>query len=132
VHALDLDNFGSDWHTWVTDSAATGRRETMRANAYKTSIRAPLAEVAGLRAEAEALRADQQRATAELAALAEDRERLRDRMRRLRDRVAGLRAKLERERARNGQLRVELETYRNSRLNRAARRAAAWLPRRRG
>jgi hypothetical protein len=132
VHALDLDNFGSDWHTWVTDSAATGRRETMRANAYKTSIRAPLAEVAGLRAEAEALRADQQRATAELAALAEDRERLRDRMRRLRDRVAGLRAKLERERARNGQLRVELETYRNSRLNRAARRAAAWLQRRRG
>ncbi|HET6168387.1 MAG TPA: glycosyltransferase domain-containing protein [Marmoricola sp.] len=120
VEAFPLDNVRSPWHTWITDVATIDRKATMRANAFRTSIRAPLAaaaeagaEVASLRTrlEAETRRADQ----AETAAAD-----LRARLGRLRTRVAVLREKLRTERARSAALGEELARSPVRRARRAA------------
>jgi hypothetical protein len=112
VRALDLDNFGSDWHTWITDPATSGRDVTMRSNAYKTSIRAPLAIVAGLQGDVAALREQLEIEARRAGAAAEEAAALRKRVRRLRGRVAGLREKLATERSRTKRLRAELADLR--------------------
>jgi len=101
VNALDLDNFGSDWHIWITDDVGTRRNTAMRANSFRNSIRAPLAEVAALRAQHEAETARADRAAAQVADL-------QDRVAGLRARVKRLRKQLVRARARADRLEGEL------------------------
>lgn len=56
VHVFDHDNLDSPWHTWLLESPELARDSAAREGAYRWSIRAPLAEVAGLRSERDALR----------------------------------------------------------------------------
>lgn len=108
VRVLELDNYGSQWHSWNTDHAGLQLNGASRSNAYRTSIRAPLANVASLSDEVAALRselaAEQERSRAALAEVARLRDRvseLRDRLKRLRTRVRRLREKLAVERERS-------------------------------
>lgn len=122
VLALELDNFSSPMHTWVTDQAVIQRDHTQRVNQFRTSIRAPLAEVAGLRAENAALReglaAEQRRAESAEATVAD----LRARVVRLRARVERLRAKVDVERSRAAALQNQLDRLGIRRAARAVRR----------
>lgn len=108
VRVLDVDNHGSEWHTWTTDHVSLRVDATTRSNAFRTSIRAPLAGAAALQAELASVRAEltaeQQRGSAARAEVAD----LRARVGRLRSRARTLRSKLDAERATSAALRAQL------------------------
>jgi hypothetical protein len=108
VKALDLDNFGSDWHTWHTDPVEAGRNQAMRQNAYKASIRAPLAVVAGLERDLAGLRERLEAETRRADDATDRAAELRARVRKLRGKVSRLSDKVAAERARTTRLRAEL------------------------
>jgi len=125
---FDLDNFKSDWHHWV-DERQTGRNVGMRMNAYKSSVRAPLATlaearttIARLEAELhesrEAHAATDQRATR----LGERIEKLKARVARLQEREATLRKRVQRLRHRNVVLEEKLARTPTARARRVAGR----------
>jgi ubiquinone biosynthesis protein UbiJ len=144
VLALDLDNFGSHWHTWIIDQAVIERDHSKRTNAFRTAIRAPLASVASLKVEVDVLRAElavekERTATevdrvthlrARVARLVGRTERLQTRVDRLQVRVGRLLARVERqkgkaaaERARSAALAEQLAQRPIDRMARVARRA---------
>jgi len=53
VRAVEFDNLASPWHDWLTEGVDLARDSSMREGAYRRSIRAPLARLAGLTAELE-------------------------------------------------------------------------------
>lgn len=115
VLALELDNFASPMHTWVTDQEVIQRDHSKRSNSFRTSIRAPLAEVTALRAENVSLRAEldaeKLRASTTIA-------HLRERVTRLRARVERLRTKVDVERARSTALQAQVDRAVRRRIKR--------------
>jgi hypothetical protein len=131
VRALDLDNFRSPWHTWITDNEVIERDHSMRVNAFRTSIRAPLATLTAAQAEAAALRAElavqQERTRVAEEKVVDLRTRvvqLRDRVGRLRKRVERLDRRLTAERSSSAGLRAQLARSPRRRLVGAVRRVA--------
>jgi hypothetical protein len=122
VLALDLDNFGSRFHTWVVDQDVIERDTSKRTNAFRTSIRAPLAGEAALTAEVASLRSQLDAETARTRAAQARVTDLRARVARLRTRVERLRTKLDRERARSAALAEQLARSRARRALDAVRR----------
>jgi hypothetical protein len=109
VRALDIDNFGSDWHTWISDHASVGRKGAMRSNAFQTSIRAPLAVVAERERDVASLRTQLDIEKERRDKAAGDVVELRSRIARLRARVAVLREKLAAERDRSADLQAQVD-----------------------
>jgi hypothetical protein len=137
VLAVDLDNHGSHWHTWVDDPNVIVRDQSKRIDAFRTAIRAPIAEVAVLNAEIVSLRAaleaEKQRSASALEA---EKERsasalarathLRARVDRLVKKVDRLTGKVAAERTRSARLRGQLAQRPGHRVRAAVRRV---LPR---
>ncbi|GAA3686202.1 hypothetical protein GCM10022237_50800 [Nocardioides ginsengisoli] len=95
-----IDNLDSPWHHWV-DESLIGRNTKIRVSAYRTAIRAPLAELAEARTTIARLEG-------ELAASRQARTELDEQVGRLRERVERLKAKVDRHRAREARLRARL------------------------
>lgn len=131
VRAHDLDNFDSDWHTWLTDDAATERQTRMRTDAFRTSIRAPLAVVAELESEVSALRAALESERQRSARAAETIDALRTRAARRRVRIARLQAGLTAEKKRSRRLESRVADLDGRPARRVARAVRRRLPGRR-
>jgi hypothetical protein len=97
---FEVDNIDSPWHHWV-DESLIGRNTGIRVSAYRTAIRAPLAELAEARTTIARLQS-------ELAAVRQARTDLEEQTGRLRARVARLKDKVERHRVREARLRARL------------------------
>ncbi|RNL62576.1 DUF616 domain-containing protein [Nocardioides marmoriginsengisoli] len=123
VLALDLDNYKSSWHTWISDQDVIARDYSMRNNSFRTSIRAPLAATTTLNAEIASLRAEldaeQERSRKALERVAH----LRARVERLLKRVDRLTRKLAVERDRSARLRAQVDRRPGKRAADAVRRA---------